>query len=229
MAMVLEKVVPFGRSLDEYIQMFNLTPADLASEIVGVGDGPASFNAEATQQGYSITSLDPIYCFSGAEIQSRFDAVVDPIIDQVKASPKDWVWDYHGSPEGLRSNRVKAFQIFLADYPQGQAQGRYVVGELPNLPFATHQFSLALCSHLLFLYSDQFDTEFHLHAIQEMLRVAPEVRIFPLLSLMLQRSPHLDPVMQTLQAQGYHCEIQTVSYELQRGGNQMLKITMLQN
>ena len=48
MAMKLEKVVPFGRSLDEYIKMFKLTVADLGKRILGVGDGPASFNAEAT-------------------------------------------------------------------------------------------------------------------------------------------------------------------------------------
>lgn len=29
MAMILDKVVPFGRSMDEYIKIFNLTNADL--------------------------------------------------------------------------------------------------------------------------------------------------------------------------------------------------------
>jgi hypothetical protein len=61
MAMVLEKVVPFGRSLDEYQKMFNLTVIDLAKPILGVGDGPASLNAEGTKRGYAITSIDPIF------------------------------------------------------------------------------------------------------------------------------------------------------------------------
>jgi hypothetical protein len=224
MAMVLEKIVPFGRLFDEYVQMFNLTPTDLSGEIIGVGDGPASFNAEATQQGYSVTSIDPIYSFLGQEIESRFNAVVDNIINQVKATPEDWVWTYHGSPEGLRSNRIKALQSFLQDYEKGKANGRYVTAELPALPFPSRSFSLALCSHLLFLYSEQLDYDFHFYSIQEMLRVAPEVRIFPLLTLLLERSPHLDPVIQAFTALGYSVSIKTASYGLQRGKHEMLVI-----
>ncbi len=224
MTMVLDKVVPFGRSLNEYQLMFNLTPAELAGNLVGVGDGPASFNAEATRQGYRVTSIDPIYCFTGTEIKARFDAVVDNIINQVKATPNDWVWGFHRSPDGLRANREQAIATFLDDYPTGLTQGRYITAELPQLPFSDRQFSLALCSHLLFLYSEQLDYTFHWQSIQEMLRIAPEVRIFPLLTLMLQRSPHLDPILADCQAQGYEATIHTVSYELQRGGNQMLVI-----
>ena len=58
-----------------------------------------------------------------------------------------------------------------------------------------------------------------------MLRVCQEVRIFPLLTLMLQTSPYLQPVITQLQSLGFNCEVQSVSYELQPGGNQMLKIT----
>lgn len=224
MAMVLEKVVPFGRSFDEYRCMFNLTSADLEGKMIGVGDGPASFNTEATQQGYTITSIDPIYEFSGLEIQSRFDAVVDNIIEQVRATSEDWVWTYHQSPDGLRANRVRALQAFLKDYENGKTTGRYITGELPVLPFADRSFSLALCSHLLFLYSDQLNYEFHVQSIQEMLRIASEVRIFPLLTLMLKRSPHLDLVMQTFTSLGYAVSVQKVAYELQKGGNEMLVI-----
>jgi len=46
MATELEKVVPFGRSMDEYRKMFALTDGDLDRKILGVADGPASFNAE---------------------------------------------------------------------------------------------------------------------------------------------------------------------------------------
>lgn len=224
MTMVLEKVVPFGRSLDEYQKMFRLTSTDYAGTILGVGDGPASFNAEGTKLGYTITSIDPIYVFTGAEIRSRFDAIVDSVIEQIKATPNDWVWSHHRSPEDLKANRVKAMNAFLKDYETGKQQGRYQVAELPTLPFADKQFSLALCSHLLFLYSDHFDTQFHLQSIREMLRVATEVRIFPLLTLMLKRSPHLDSIVQILQDENYSVSIQPVEYELQKGGNEMLVV-----
>jgi hypothetical protein len=225
MAMQLDAVVPFGRSLDEYIHMFNLTAMDLSQRILGVGDGPASFNAEVSQQGGMVVSIDPIYCFAGAEILQRFDAVVDNVIGQVKATTDDYVWDYHKSPEDLRHTREQVIQRFLADYELGKKGDRYQVGELPTLSFADGTFDLALCSHLLFLYSQQLDYAFHRSAALEMLRVSREVRIFPLLTLMLERSPHLDLLMGELRQLGYEVEVVKVVYELQKGGNEMLVIS----
>jgi hypothetical protein len=46
--MKLDEVIPWGRSFDEYRRMFALTGDDLAEAVPGCGDGPASFNAEAT-------------------------------------------------------------------------------------------------------------------------------------------------------------------------------------
>jgi hypothetical protein len=222
--MQLDAVVPFGRSLDEYIQMFGLTPTDLSHRILGVGDGPASFNAEASQQGASVISIDPIYCFTGAEILQRFDAVVDNIIGQVKATADDYVWGYHKSPEDLRHHREQSIQAFLADYELGKKGDRYQAAELPRLPFADGAFDLALCSHLLFLYSQHLDYAFHRSSVLEMLRVSQEVRIFPLLTLMLERSPHLNPLMIELREVGYQVDVIQVAYELQKGGNEMLVI-----
>ena len=54
---------------------------------------------------------------------------------------------------------------------------------LPTLPFADRSFDLALSSHFLFLYTEQFDESFHRSSIVEMCRVADEVRVFPLLAL----------------------------------------------
>lgn len=222
--MQLDQVVPFGRSLDEYRQMFNLSSTDLQGRILAVADGPASFNAEATPTGARITSIDPIYQFDGAEILARFDQVVEGIIAQIKATPDDWVWTYHRSPEDLRANRIRVIQTFIQDYELGKQQGRYQVGQLPHLDYQDNSFDLTLCSHFLFLYSDHCDLEFHRRSIAEMLRVSQEVRIFPLLTLMLNRSPHLDPILQVLQEQGYQVSIEPVPYQLQKGGNQMLRI-----
>ena len=224
MAMQLEKVVPFGRSLDEYIKMFSLSEADLSKRILGVGDGPASFNAEATKLGCNVTSIDPIYQFSGTEILARFNAVVDNIINQVKATPNDWVWSYHRDPDDLRHNREQAIKKFITDYEQGKLDGRYLNQELPQLNFKDKEFDLALCSHFLFLYSEHYDYQFHVNSIREMLRIANEVRIFPLLTLMLQRSPYLDKVIQQLGELGYSVSIVKVEYEFQKGGNEMLVI-----
>jgi hypothetical protein len=114
--------------------------------------------------------------------------------------------------------------LFCEDYKFGKSQGRYEIGELPKLKYRDFEYELGLSSHFLFLYSDLLDLKFHLDSILEMLRVCQEVRIFPLLTLMLQRSPHLQAIIEHLEEKGYKCEIQKVGYELQRGGNKMLRI-----
>lgn len=222
--MRLDEVVPFGRSFDEYRKMFALSESDLEKKILGVGDGPASFNAEFHVLGKRAVSVDPLYIFSAEDIKTRFYRVVDDIINQVKASQGDWVWTYHRSPDHLRENRINALEKFTADFDRGKSDGRYIAGELPRLPFDDSQFDLALCSHFLFLYSDHYDFEFHRASVYEMLRVAREVRIFPLLTLALEPSPHLDPLIEELNTHGYSTGIRLVDYQLQRGGNKMLVI-----
>ena len=84
---------------------------------------------------------------------------------------------------------MAAMQAFLSDYESGKAQGRYIGAELPALPFADSAFDIALCSHLLFVYSVQLGEAFHVAAVLEMCRVAADIRIFPLLALGGDSSP----------------------------------------
>ncbi len=224
MVMKLDKVVPFGRSLKEYRLIFKLSDSDLEKKIIGIGDGPASFNAEMKAIGKHVISLDPLYMFAASEIEGQFYKVVDNIINQVKQTPDDWVWTYHKSPDHLRENRVKALCMFLEDYEAGKIERRYVIGELPKLNIKDQQFDMALCSHFLFLYSDHFDFKFHLAAILEMLRIAREVRIFPLLTLALKKSPHLESLIKELEPEGYKVKTEQVKYEIQKGANEMLRI-----
>jgi len=222
--MKLDKVVPFGRSLDEYQSMFNLSESDLNKKIIGIADGPASFNAEMNDRGKSVLSIDPLYQYGADEIDRQFYNVVDNIISQVKNMPDNWSWSYHLSPDNLRENRVNVIRKFIGDYETGKAEGRYVTGELPILPIDGDEFDIALCSHFLFLYSEQFDYQFHRAAILEMLRIAKEIRIFPLLTLELGKSPHLETLINELYANGYEPTIKKVKYELQKGGNEMLRV-----
>ena len=220
--MILDRVVPFGRSQKEYELMFSLSKSDRIKSIIGIGDGPASFNGEMNAAGLPVISIDPIYQFTGAEIKSRFDACVDSIIEQVRNTPNNWIWSYHKSPEDLRTNREKAISLFLEDYDRGKIEGRYLNAELPKLDFQDKQFQLALCSHFLFLYSEHLSFEFHLDSIRELCRIAEEVRIFPLLTLAQARSPYIDEISSTLAKEGISSEILQVPYELQKGGNQMI-------
>jgi hypothetical protein len=224
-AMQISEVVPWGRSFAEYRRMFDLTPVDLAGTVLGCGDGPASFNAEATARGHSVVSCDPIYQFSADQIRGRVEACCDTVVGAARRDAHRFVWDAFKDAEDLGRARLAAMHRFLADFERGRAEGRYVVGSLPALPFADGQFDLCLCSHLLFLYSDQLDLEFHRASAWEMLRVAREVRIFPLLDLEGKPSPHVDPIQAAMRDSGLQVDLRAVPYEFQKGGDRMMVVT----
>lgn len=223
----LDTVVPWGRSFDEYCRMFALTDGDLAGRIVGCADGPASFNAEATQRGARVVSCDPIYAFSASDIRSRIAATSPDIIEQTQQNRHEFVWTSITSPEELLDVRMRAMERFLADYDVGKVEGRYVTGELPQLPFEDRTFDLAVCSHFLFLYSQQLGEAFHHTAIKELCRVAKEVRIFPLLALGGSGSRYVPPNAEACRQLGYTVSIERVPYEFQRGAHKMIRIVTM--
>ena len=224
MGFVLENIVPWGRSFEEYCGMFALNEQDFQKNILGIGDGPASFNAVLTERGGRIISADPLYAFNGEQIRARIDAIYDDMIEQVATNSQHLRLAIFGSPEDLGAARMCAMTKFLQDFDNGKNQGRYLSAALPELPFSENQFDLAVCSHFLFLYSEQLGLEFHLRSIEELCRVAREVRIFPLLDLSHQTSPHLQGVLASLNQAGLRTDIETVDYEFQVGANQMLRI-----
>lgn len=205
--------------------MFALTEADLEQAIAGCGDGPASFNAEVCRQGGRVVSFDPLYQFTAEEIRRRIQVTYPRLLEWVRRNHDAFVWDAVRTPGELGRIRMAAMDGFLADYETGRAQGRYVVAGLPHLPVADQRFGLALCSHFLFLYEDRFSLEFHIDGVLEMARIAAEVRVFPLVDLAGQPSRYLEAVTTLLRERGLRAEVESVPYEVQRGGNRMLRIT----
>jgi hypothetical protein len=218
----------WSRSFEEYRLIFGLTESDLAGSILGCADGPASFNAEATAFGHRVISCDPTYAYSAIEFERRVEACYDVVISQVKENIEKYIWGYFRDPDHLAQCRLAAMRKFLADFDLGKQAGRYVTASLPELPFKDGQFSLALVSHLLFLYSNQFDCDFHVAAFEELLRVAGEVRVFPLLGLDRHRSPHVGPVLDHLERVGFEVEVVSVEFEFQKvddhTGNRMMRV-----
>lgn len=204
--------------------MFALSDVDLKGRLLGCGDGPASFNAVATSLGASVISCDPIYRWGVPELRGRIADTYVQVLEQTRQNEHEFVWDTIPSVEALGRARMAAMEAFLTDYPVGRAAGRYVEAELPTLPFEDRSFDLVLCSHLLFLYSTQLGEPFHHASLLELCRVAPEVRVFPLLALGGGRSPYVDGSVALLRSQGLSVSVETVAYEFQRGGNQMLRI-----
>ena len=227
MPFTIDGVVPWGRTMAEYCGMFDLGERDLRGRILGCGDGPASFNAEMSAQGYRVVSVDPLYAFPAAAIEQRVEETYDIIMEQLARNRDDFVWTYVPSLPALGQRRMGAMRRFLADFARGKCEGRYLDASLPDLPFDDNSFDLALSSHFLFLYSEQFDLGFHIGALQEMLRVAPEARAFPLLQIGGAPSPHIQGVMDAFTSQGIQARIEDVPYEFQRGGSRMLRLRKL--
>jgi len=222
MSFTLSEVVPWGRSYDEYISMFSLSRADLKQRILGCGDGPASFNSTLSSNGGSVVSVDPLYAFTAEEIRSRIRETYDKVLDQTRKNIDEFVWENISSVDELGRVRMAAMGAFLKDFEKGKTEGRYISGSLPNLPFKDKEFDIALCSHFLFLYSEQLSADFHLVSIKELCRVAQEARVFPLLELGSRMSRHIKPVRAELEKQQYHTDIIKVPYQFQKGGNEML-------
>lgn len=224
MAFELDNVVPWGRSFEEYAAMFALSADDLRGEVLGCGDGPASFNAVASRRGHRVTSVDPLYAFTAEEIATRIAETAQTVAEQTRRNAHEFVWRQFDSVEQLIAARMSAMEAFLQDLPLGSSEGRYVTASLPVLPFDEKRFDLALCSHLLFLYSAQYDVDFHVASIVELARVAREVRVFPLLELGSRPSRHLDDVIGRLASVGLEGRRVRVPYEFQRGGDEMLQV-----
>ena len=224
MGMQLSQVVPWGRSMAEYVGMFALSDCDMGKRILGCADGPARFNAEMTAHGYQVISCDPVYVSSRHELRQRLTTTFATVMGQMSAIRENFVWDEIPSIEALGEMRMAAMEAFLHDFALGARDSRYVVSALPQLAFADNAFDLALCSNFLFLYSEQLGEAYHLAALHELCRVASEVRIFPLLNLEGQVSPHLGPALASLRCKGFHASVRTVPYEFLKGANEMLVI-----
>jgi SAM-dependent methyltransferase len=222
----LDGIVPWGRTRDEYFAFFGLSEGDLlnCAPILDVGAGPSSFTAEIAAAGVEVVAVDPVYRTGCEQIRARFEAVRPALEEGMRRAAHRFVWDSFATPADVVRHRRLALDRFLGDFEAGKRAGRYQVGELPDLPFAADTFGLALCSHLLFLYSDELDEAFHLSAISELLRLASEARIYPLVDMEGEPSRHLEPVIRALRAQDVNCALVEVPYRIQQGAAQMLQL-----
>ena len=219
-----ENVVPWGRSFDEYIDMFNLTDSELEGRILGCGDGPASFNYKMKLKGYKVISYDPVYQFTRVELEKRIKDTYKSVLDQTRNNLDKFIWERIKNLDHLLEIRMNAMKDFLSDYDEGKIQGRYIAGELPKLPFPDRSFDLILCAHFLLFYSENLTLDFHFRSIEEMLRVGKEIRIFPLLDLNSNLSAYYKPLTEYLDKKGIRYAEEKVNYEFQKNGNSMLKI-----
>jgi hypothetical protein len=214
-----------ARSFAEYRAMFALTGSDLSGSVLDCPGGASSFTALANQAGASAIAADPVYAQPRDSLALLAVAETQRGSTHTAAGADRYVWDFYGDLDGharVRRMSAEAFSHDLIAHP-----ARYVPASLPRLPFPDGRFDLVLSSHFLFTYADRLDLEFHRAALRELHRVARrEVRVFPLLEQGGRPVPALlSGLLATLDIPH---RIQRVSYEFQRGGNEMLVLDAMQ-
>lgn len=224
MAFELKHVVPWGRNFNEYGLMFQLNESDKQKKIASFGDGPASFNCEATQKGYSVTSFDIIYQFTTEQLRQRIEEVRLIVMEQMKENMDNYVWTTMKDLKHLEEIRMSAMNLFLSDFEKGRKEKRYIYHELPaRIDVADNTFDIGLSSHFLLMYTD-LGFEFHIKTISEMLRICKEVRIFPVMNLDGQKTELIENVINYFR-QSYKVRIEETKYEFQKNGNRLLIIS----
>ena len=216
--MNLEEIVPWGRDFLEYKQMFNLQDED---NILGVADGPSSFGKEMRERGKKVVSADIVYQSSPLQIKKRMLEVAPVIEEQIAKNSSDF--NFTGrfkSVKDVVKSRLDTMNCFLEDYEKHPQF--YKEASILKLPFEDNSFNMTLVSHFLFLYSEHLDSDFHINAIAEALRVSDEVRIFPLSDLSGNISPHLKKVLEVFEA--FDISIKQCSYDFVKGANSYLSI-----
>ena len=213
-----------GRTFAEYRRMFDLAAGDLNGRaVLDCGGGAGAFTAAAAELAGRAVAADPLYGPPAATLEPELSAAVETSVAQLREKRDLFVWDVYGDVETRGRYLRAATERFLADYAANP--GRYVAAAVPSLPFVAGAFDLALVANLLFLYDDRLDLAFHLAAVRELVRVAGEVRVFPLSSLDATRSVLVDPFVDRLRADGLSARFESVPYEFQPGATEMLVVT----
>ena len=217
-------VPAWGRSAAEYEAFFALSDVPASARVLDCGGGPSSFAAEWGGTGRFVVAVDPVYSFSSHKIEADFQSTSARMLKGAREAHARFIWDQYESPESVVRLRRDVLSTFLRDFHSAAASGRYVAGHLPDLPFRAESFDLVLCSHLLFLYSAEFDTETHVSYLRELLRVGREVRVYPLLDMAGNRSRHLDGTIRTMRGWA-DVDVVPVPFEFRRGDTNMLRLT----
>ncbi len=229
MPFLLEHVLIWSRSFDEYQKIFSLKKDDLTKKILGCADGASSFNVTAKSQGLDVISCDPLYGLKPDEIEQKIRTSCELIYPKIVNSVDDFNWDYFNGPQVLRAQRLSASKTFLDDFSCKRNSEKYINASLPTLPFDDDSFDLALCGNFLFLYAEILSADFHINSVLELVRVAKEVRIFPLIGNDRKKPEQLKQVLKALDEQLVIYSIVEVNYHFTKGANQMLQIKKIEN
>lgn len=216
-------ITALGFGLSEYTKMFALSDDELDMRILDCRAGASSFAADMHKLHKQVIACDPVYRSSIPELKQLVaDATADIERAVHKNSPSLFVLPE--KTNDFLSLIESGTQRFFDDFSSGYTEKRYTTDSLPHLSFKNAQFDLALVCHYLFTFSKQLSLDYHVQAIEELIRVANEVRIYPLVTSSGALSPYVGEVVAILQSRSYGVELRGVEFKLQEQGNAMLRV-----
>ncbi|WP_132059762.1 hypothetical protein [Halorussus amylolyticus] len=222
----IDDVAFIGRTLTEYERMFDLDLSAWEGEsVLDCPGGACAFVAAANASGIDAVGVDLLYDVPPEDLRAKCEADIDTAIAGFDGVEDQFVWSFYDDVADVRAHWTAAYQRFIDDYERHYDGDRYLPAKLPDLPFADDSFSLVLSAHLMFLYMDKLDHDFHVESLRELARVArEEVRVYPLARFDGERYSRLDDLRETLSDEGYATEIRSVPFEFQRGATEMLVV-----
>lgn len=207
-------------SFDEVTDMFALSKDELSMRILHYNAGISSFAATLHFRDGFVIAADPLYSESTQALTQQILKGQKALKQEIQDHPERFalkqdiaVW--------LTAHEGRNV-LFLEDFEAGKAQKRYIAASLPRLPFEDEAFDLVLVAHHFF--TKAMDLSAMIVDLTELMRVANEVRIFPLLSSDGALTQRVGEVAAYLQGQGLGVEIKSSLFELQKYGNALMRI-----
>lgn len=202
------RILSFGRTGDELLDVFTLRPAALEDlRVLDCPGGPGSLSSALRRHGAHPTAVDPGYALPPDELEACTLRDIAAVADQMAG---DEIFRPDFDQSRYLASRFKAYQQFVEDriaHPED-----YIAASLPCLPFADQSFDLVLSSSLLFSYSPVADggllegeglgLDWHCRALHELLRVtACELRVYPAHTQHGSKAvlhPYIEPMLATV-------------------------------
>lgn len=207
--------------LEDYKSMFALTEHDLSCKILDYPGKISCFNAEMHALGHdNVVSADAYYDLAPMDMVKHVDYVIQELAEKWNQLLESCFENEERETASLQNKWNQYAQKFLADYSDGVKAGRYLFARLPQFPFESHQFDLALCSDLLNMKNGDLLTD----VVFELTRVAREVRVFPLLNAQGKVADELGPTLLALQESNVGLEVRQVPYKIHAKENAMLRL-----
>lgn len=161
-------------TLSDYRRAFKLTDSDLNMSLLELPASLSSFNMQATQVGSKVVTASPLFTCDKQAVKNQLDEWLETafvnlqvMVDSSLITPDEsrayWrLWQ-------------RIAKLYLIDYSIACDNRRYQFSGNTALPFPNQHFQLALCVN----DNERIGTSF-CERVWEALRVANEVRIFPI-------------------------------------------------